>query len=174
MTTRQFLAKLATSLAKPKGVRVLRRRDVASLLASTPATKIPGCGTGGVAAKQFAAWGANSVMDLRRVEAAELREALGEKLGAKVNTKVTASSASEPEYVLFFSGSDVADSLSFSEIWGDVRGVDSRRQVGQTQELVFQLHCVFPHKEAGLARCFAIPGGVAVYASDASSRNHRH
>lgn len=82
----QFLAKLATNLAKPKGVRVLLRRDVPSLLASTPATKIPGCGTGSAAAKQFLGWGARSIFDLRQIDAAELRKRLGEQLGAKVSS----------------------------------------------------------------------------------------
>lgn len=80
----QFLAKLATNLAKPKGVRVLCHRDVPCVLASTPAIKIPGCGAGSVAARQFAQWGATSVLDLRRVGAAELRDRLGDHLGAKV------------------------------------------------------------------------------------------
>lgn len=63
---------------------MLLRRDVASLLASTPATKIPGCGAGSTAAKHFLSWGAVSMLDLRSVEAAELRELLGEQLGEKV------------------------------------------------------------------------------------------
>ncbi|CAM9887204.1 unnamed protein product, partial [Ectocarpus sp. 8 AP-2014] len=84
VASNKFLAKLATNLAKPKGVRVLLRRDVPSLLASTPATKIPGCGTGSTAARQFLGWGVKSVFDLRQIEAAELRKRLGEQLGAKV------------------------------------------------------------------------------------------
>ncbi|CAB1097215.1 unnamed protein product [Ectocarpus sp. CCAP 1310/34] len=84
VASNKFLAKLATSLAKPKGVRVLLRRDVPSLLASTPATKIPGCGTGSAAARHFLGWGVRSVFDLRQIEAAELRKRLGEQLGAKV------------------------------------------------------------------------------------------
>lgn len=84
MLSRQFLAKLATNLAKPKGVRVLHRQDISALLASTSVTKIPGCGPGSMAAKQFAAWGAGSMLDLRRIDGGELRERLGEKLGAKV------------------------------------------------------------------------------------------
>ena len=84
----QFLAKLTTSLAKPRGVRVLRRHDVSRLLSSTPATRIPGCGEGSVSAGQFASWGVKSLLDLRRVGAAELRARLGEQLGAKVfNTR---------------------------------------------------------------------------------------
>lgn len=101
-TPLQFLAKLATNLAKPKGVRVLLRRDVSSLLASTPAIKIPGCGAGSVASKQFAAWGANSVLDLRQVNAAELRERLGEQLGVKVKISKPApiiSPISPPNHV---------------------------------------------------------------------------
>ncbi|CAM9178189.1 unnamed protein product [Ectocarpus sp. 13 AM-2016] len=84
VASNKFLAKLATNLAKPKGVRVLLRRDVPSLLAATPATKIPGCGTGSTAARQFSGWGVRSVFDLRQIEAAELRKRLGEQLGAKV------------------------------------------------------------------------------------------
>lgn len=80
----QFLAKLATNLAKPRGVCVLRRRDVSALLAATPATKIPGCGAGSAAAKQFAAWGAKTVLDLRRIDAPEMRQHLGEQQGKKV------------------------------------------------------------------------------------------
>ena len=85
----QFLAKLVTNLAKPRGVRVLLQRDVASLLASTPSTKIPGCGAGSVAARQFAALGVSSILDLRRVQAPELREQLGEQLGVKVRQIMT-------------------------------------------------------------------------------------
>lgn len=84
----QFLAKLSTNLAKPRGVRVLLRRDVSSLLASTPATKIPGCGPGSLAAKQFAVLGISSILDLRRVNAAELRGRLGEQLGIKVTGSI--------------------------------------------------------------------------------------
>ncbi|CAM9560687.1 unnamed protein product, partial [Scytosiphon promiscuus] len=80
----KFLAKLATNLAKPRGVCVLPRRDVSALLAATPATKIPGCGAGSAAAKQFAAWGAKTILDLRRVEAPEMRQRLGEQQGRKV------------------------------------------------------------------------------------------
>lgn len=65
-------------------MRVLFRRDLRPLLASTPAIKIPGCGPGSMASKQFAAWGASSVLDLQRVNAAELRKRLGEQLGGKV------------------------------------------------------------------------------------------
>eukprot|EP00903_Cladosiphon_okamuranus_P014191 g13185.t1 len=84
VASNKFLAKLVTNLAKPKGVRVLLRRDVASILASTPATKIPGCGAGSVAAKQFAALGVSSILDMQRIQAAELRERLGKQLGVKV------------------------------------------------------------------------------------------
>lgn len=87
--TEQFLAKLVTNLAKPKGVRVLHRRDVSSLLASTPATKIPGCGAGSVAAGHFAAWGVSSLLHLSRVTAGDLQERLGEQLGAKVKPFVS-------------------------------------------------------------------------------------
>lgn len=89
----QFLAKMATNLAKPRGVRVLPRRDVVSLLASTPATKIPGCGAGSVAARQFAALGVSSVLDLRRVQAPELRERLGEQLGVKASQAMASKPA---------------------------------------------------------------------------------
>lgn len=37
-----------------------------------------------MAAKQFAAWGASTMLDLRRIDSGELRERLGEQLGAKV------------------------------------------------------------------------------------------
>eukprot|EP00752_Nemacystus_decipiens_P009989 g8908.t1 len=84
VASNKFLAKLVTNLAKPRGVRVLLRRDVASLLASTPATKIPGCGAGSAAARQFAALGVSSILDLRRAQAPELRARLGEQLGVKV------------------------------------------------------------------------------------------
>lgn len=84
----QFLAKLTTSLAKPRGVRVLRRRDVTQLLSTTPATKIHGCGEGSTAAKQFASWGVRSVLDLRRFGASELRARLGEHIGAKVRARL--------------------------------------------------------------------------------------
>lgn len=81
---RQFLAKLATGLAKPNGVKVLYRRDIPALLSSTPATKIPGCGVGSTPAEWFATWGASCVSDLIRVGLGTLKEKLGEQLGAKV------------------------------------------------------------------------------------------
>lgn len=84
----QFLAKLAANLAKPKGVCVLPRRDVSAVLAATPATKIPGCGAGSATAKQFAALGARTILDLRRIEAPEMRQRLGEQQGTKVYDSV--------------------------------------------------------------------------------------
>lgn len=89
--TGQFLAKLATNTAKPKGVRVLFPRDVHSVLAVTSATKIPGCGAGTSAARYFAQSGLKSILDLRRLGIRELRERLGEQLGAKVGARMPRS-----------------------------------------------------------------------------------
>lgn len=97
----QFLAKLATNTAKPRGVRVLFRRDVFPLLASTGATKIPGCGPGTMAAKQFAAWGASTMLDLRGVDSGELRERLGEQLGAKVFCRARGQPSDPSEIFVF-------------------------------------------------------------------------
>ena len=74
----KLLAKLAAAAAKPDGRRVIvSREDIADLLASTPAHKLPGCG-GALAVKIRAALGPNAtVADLARLPESALCASLG-------------------------------------------------------------------------------------------------
>ena len=74
----KLLSKLASAAAKPDGRRVISsREDIADLLASTPAHRLPGCG-GAMAQKIRAALGPDArVADLAKLTESALRSELG-------------------------------------------------------------------------------------------------
>lgn len=90
----KLLAKLAAAAAKPDGRRVIvSREDIAHLLASAPAHKLPGCG-GALAAKIRAALGPDAtVADLARLPESAIISNLG--ANPKMARDIRARSAGE-------------------------------------------------------------------------------
>jgi DNA polymerase-4 len=81
----KLLAKIASDLDKPDGLRVLSREEMLDAVGNRPASLLPGVGP--KTAERLARTGIRTVSDLARAEVGALEQAFGPKLGAALHRR---------------------------------------------------------------------------------------